>query len=144
MGESSVGSCWRGSLSSGLTPPLRRRPDSEVYWDSSSPPLLPLTGVCVCRYSLLLPSLPPCRTSREMLGEVLRPVLETVSEAPADSPLRDVDLNQITDYLLHLCAPQEPNVRGAPVILVSISVSTGGLCSRWVGNSCGKRSSFGA
>ena len=54
-----------------------------------------------------------------MLGEVLRPVLETVSEAPADSPLRDVDLNQITDYLLHLCAPQEPNVRGAPVILVS-------------------------
>ena len=49
-----------------------------------------------------------------MLAEVLKPVLETVSEAPADSPLRSVDLNKLTDYLLHLSAPQEPNVRGDP------------------------------
>ena len=46
-----------------------------------------------------------------MVGEVFLPVLEGVSEAPVESPLRDVDLNQLADFLVHLCAPQEPNVR---------------------------------
>ena len=47
-----------------------------------------------------------------MVGEVFLPVLEAVSEAPAESPLRGVDLNQLADYLIQLCAPREPNVRG--------------------------------
>ena len=46
-----------------------------------------------------------------MLGEVFIPVLETVSEAPPTSPLRDVDLTQIADFLVHLSSPQQPNVR---------------------------------
>ncbi|CAI8036851.1 Condensin complex subunit 3 [Geodia barretti] len=45
---------------------------------------------------------------REMVGEVFVPVLEAISEAPAES-LRHVDLDQLADYLIHLCAPQEPN-----------------------------------
>ena len=52
-----------------------------------------------------------------MVGEVFLPVMETVSEAPAESLLRDVDLNQLADYLIHLCAPREPNVRGRPLAI---------------------------
>ena len=46
-----------------------------------------------------------------MLGEVFIPVLELVSEAPPNSPLRDANLNQIADFLLSLSAPQDPTVR---------------------------------
>lgn len=46
-----------------------------------------------------------------MLGDVFIPVLEAVSEAPPTSPLRDADLTQIADFLVHLSGPQEPNVR---------------------------------
>ena len=49
-----------------------------------------------------------------MLGDVFIPVLETVSEAPPTSPLRDANLTQIADFLVHLSAPQEPNVRAHP------------------------------
>ena len=45
-----------------------------------------------------------------MLGEVFIPVLEMVSEAPPSSPLRNANLNQIADFLVHLTAPREPNV----------------------------------
>lgn len=46
-----------------------------------------------------------------MLGDVFIPVLEMVSEAPPTSSLSDADLTQIADFLVHLSAPQEPNVR---------------------------------
>ena len=54
-----------------------------------------------------------------MVGEVFLPVLEAISEAPAESPLRGVDLDQLADYLVHLCAPQEPNVGGEPCDLAA-------------------------
>ena len=53
-----------------------------------------------------------------MVGEVFVPVLEAISEAPAES-LRHVDLDQLADYLIHLCAPQEPNVGGEPCDLAA-------------------------
>ena len=45
-----------------------------------------------------------------MIGEVFIPVMETVSEAPPTSPLRNTDLTSMADFLVHLCSPQEPNV----------------------------------
>ena len=51
-----------------------------------------------------------------MLGDLFKPILEAISEAPPDSSLRDANLNQIADFLIHLCAPQEPNVGGDYII----------------------------
>ena len=60
-------------------------------------------SVCVC---VAVP-----RSHRTVLGDLFQPILEAVHEAPLDSPLRDANLNQIADFLLHLCGPREPNVR---------------------------------
>ena len=46
-----------------------------------------------------------------MLGDAFIPVLTSVFNAPPTSPLSDADPIQIADFLVHLSAPQEPNVR---------------------------------
>ncbi len=38
------------------------------------------------------------------------PVIQTVLDAPATSPLLEIDTNNIADFLVHLSHPTEPNV----------------------------------
>ena len=105
-------------------------PDSEQFWGCSSLPLLPLTGrgCGVRQYSLvymlissLLLSVSPCRI---MLGDAFIPVLTSVFNAPPTSPLSDADPIQIADFLVHLSAPQEPNVRTCLRYSMTSSVDT--------------------
>ena len=61
--------------------------------------------MCVFQSNLVV--LTVYRNHRVMLSDLFIPMLEASSEAPPESSLRDTNLNQIADFLIHLCAPQK-------------------------------------
>ena len=51
------------------------------------------------------------RCHREFLGEVYLPVMKTLLEAPPTSPLTEIDVGNVADFIIQLTKPTGPSVR---------------------------------
>ena len=50
------------------------------------------------------------RSARMNIAESYIPLMQTILEAPPTSPLCNVDVNNITDFVINLSAPVKSNV----------------------------------
>ena len=67
---------------------------------------------CICCCLIEVLELLVYRSCRECLSEVYIPVMQMVFEAPPTSPLLEIDVGNMADFIIHLTRPADINVSG--------------------------------